>query len=34
MIRIATGAILMWVVIAMIGARMSSANFHDVRTGR
>jgi hypothetical protein len=33
-IRIAIGAILMWVVIAMIGARTISANLHDVRTGR
>jgi len=33
MIRICIGAILMWIVIAMIGARMISANFHDVRTG-
>jgi hypothetical protein len=32
MIRIAIGAILMWIFVAMIGARMISANFHDVRT--
>jgi hypothetical protein len=34
MIRIAIGAILLWVVISMIGARTISANLHDVRTGR
>jgi hypothetical protein len=33
-INIAIGAILVWIVIAMIGASMISANFHDVRTGR